>query len=39
MEEEKAAVDTSRFKITPLTADNYFLWSCKIELILRGKGL
>ena len=32
-------VDTSRYRVPALTADNYFMWSHKVELILRGKGL
>lgn len=32
-------VDTSRYRIEPLTASNYFMWSRKMEIVLRGKGL
>lgn len=32
-------VDTSRYQVERLNATNYFLWSRKIELVLRGKGL
>ena len=35
----EARVDTSRYRIKPLSTTNYYSWSNKIELVLRGKGL
>ena len=32
-------VDASRFKVEHLNINNYFLWSRKLELVLRGKAL
>ena len=32
-------VDTSRYHIKALTAENYYMWSNKMEIVLRGKGL
>lgn len=31
--------DFARVRIQPLTADNYYVWSNDIEVLLRGKGL
>lgn len=31
--------DHFKFRVTPLTAENYFAWSNDIEVVLRGKGL
>lgn len=38
-QEPESTVDTSKFHIAKLNATNYFLWSKKIEIVLRGKGL
>ena len=32
-------VDSSRYHIKPLSEENYFMWSNKMEIVLRGKGL
>lgn len=37
--DETDTVDTSRYRVQPLSSDNYFLWSRKMEIILRSKGL
>ena len=37
MAEDK--VDTSRYHIQPLSSENYYMWSNKVEIVLRGKGL
>lgn len=34
-----AKVDASRYHIKALTAENYYIWSNKMEIVLRGKGL
>ena len=31
-------IDTSRYRFPALTADNYFIWSHKLEVVLLGKG-
>ena len=31
--------ETSRYQVKPLSTENYFLWSNKMEVLLRGKGL
>lgn len=35
----KDMVDTGRFKIDLLRSDNYFMWSSKMHLVLRSKGV
>lgn len=32
-------IDTNRYKVPVLTADNYYIWSHKMELLLRGRRL
>lgn len=36
---ETEMADTSKFKIDVLRNDNYFMWSRKMKLILRAKGV
>lgn len=38
-ENRKEIVEVARFKIDPLRSENYFLWSRKMQLILRSKGV
>ena len=38
-DEKNETVDTSRYRIAALNSENYYTWACKIELVLRGKGL
>lgn len=38
-ESQQETVDTSRYRLTPLNANNYFLWSHKLDFVLRTKVL
>lgn len=36
---DESQLPTNRFQVDLLTADNYFIWSNDLEILLRGKGL
>ena len=39
MDDGESRVDPSGYRLEKLTSRNYYLWSCKMEVLLRGKGL
>ena len=38
-DDREETIDTTRYRIKPLTSESYYLWAWKMKLFLKGKGL
>ena len=38
-DDREETIDTTRYRIKPLTSESYYVWAWKMKLILKGKGL